>query len=64
MSHPSTYDMLWRCSCGWEGRDDDMDHQLEYHQTMYEPAEYSAWCPQCGGSAEDMEEVEEEDIED
>jgi hypothetical protein len=49
----------WECSgCGWTGHEDDWRSECVFNQTLEEPAEYEAYCPDCGQNADAMEEIE------
>lgn len=51
----------WDCECGWTGHEDELRSECTFHATREEPAEYEAWCPQCGADWERMTETETEE---
>ncbi len=38
----------FRCDCGWEGNDSDIEVEQTFAGSMDEPPEYSDRCPDCG----------------
>lgn len=48
----------YRCSCGWEGSEDELDSKCTFWGTREEPPEYEANCPDCGGDWDDMVEAD------
>ena len=48
----------YRCSCGWEGSEDELDSKCTFWGTREEPPEYEANCPDCGADWDDMVEAE------
>ena len=46
--------------CGWTGHEDDLKSECVFDQTQEEPAEYDAWCPQCGDNFDNMEPMTKE----
>ena len=44
--------------CGWVGHEDDLRSECVFAETRLEPAEYEAYCPDCGQNADQMDEVE------
>ena len=51
------YDTKYQCDCGWIGTDYDMEKNCVFHATREEPAEYEAFCPDCGKNADDIPEA-------
>jgi len=46
--------------CGWTGHEDDLKSECVFEATQEEPAEYDAWCPQCGDHFDSMNEITKE----
>ncbi len=46
--------------CGWTGHEDDLNSKCVFEATLEEPAEWDAWCPQCGDNFENMEPITKE----
>ena len=56
----NTFNQEWECTdCGWHGHEDDLKSECVFHATQEEPAEYAAWCPECGDNWENFIEYEE-----
>lgn len=49
--------LKYLCRCGTECREDELETVCTFYQTLEEPAEYDAKCPDCGTNWENMEEV-------
>jgi rubredoxin len=57
----SIFNQMWQCTgCGWIGHEDDLESKCTFHQTQEEPAEYEAWCPQCGADWDQFTEITQE----
>lgn len=52
------FDTKYQCDCGWIGTEYDMDKTCVFAETRYEPAEWEAFCPDCGKNADDIPEAE------
>lgn len=52
--------LIYRCRCGWEGEDWELASREEFAGNREEPPEYSDWCPDCGRSVEEMDEIDPE----
>ena len=48
----------YRCKCGWEGTEDELNSRCTFWGTREEPPEYEAYCPDCGANWDNMVEAE------
>jgi len=48
----------YECNCGWRGHEDELRTECTFNETRLEPAEYEAYCPDCGANWDQMSEAE------
>ncbi len=50
--------VIYHCECGETCSEHELETALTSAETRFQPAEYDAFCPNCGNDWENMEEEE------
>ena len=51
--------LMYACDCGADVSEHDLREEVAFYATMECPAEYNAYCPECGTDFQNMEQREE-----
>lgn len=54
----SAFNQHYDCDCGWTGHEDELRSECTFHGNREEPAEFEAYCPECGNNWDQMSEAD------